>query len=755
MNLSGAAHDKAARPGYYARMVRESMGKGDTTSEEIERDLHRSLPEHKAFQRPKSSDAFSAQSAAGGGVGIQALRRVLTAYAHRNPSIGYCQAMNIVASVLLIYCNEEDAFWLLVAICERLLPDYYNTKVVGALVDQGVLEDLIRENLPSLQNMLENLGTTRTISPSWFLTVYLNVLSSYKIAVNVMDLFICDGARVLFQLALIVLYKQKSLLKTCNDEGEAMMGLNDFFDGVVHADEELPQGSDETSVNGRIRINDLLKEASEKYSHIGRVDIEKRRFHHRLQVVQKIEDTQRSNVVRSVSDVIRHGLDPDEVNAIYAFVKNAQLQRLQGPKSLTDLDSGDKDPSTPYYDLYKIDFPSFNRLHTALSLWGEGGNPDTLPTEGASAAETPSGSSFNGSNYQVPISLVLAERAFRLMDANQDGLLNFREVVQLCDVLAKGDHSSKMRLLYCLHLPGMVLPGELDSDDNNGGSADEQAEDAQGFFTQSQQAMKDLESELKVDTPSATPTQASTRCKRNKNKKDDQISFKSLAGRLFDVDTSQPMHLTEASGDSQPPPPKKLPRLPRKNFIHLWRTLQDFCELGNFCPSASVNSLGGGESESGAASADLICNYDAKDALYQSVTMVGTLLLQIGEVGQRLKNSRSRSVDKKDEELLEVENNEHKGLPVSSKSMHQISRLQNTEEESQRQDCGLSEEDWSLTFEQFMASILNENALVRAFETKIDVVQKLLDHERPAGTVGSFSTSSNAAATSKTSEFYV
>ena len=80
--FSGAVHERDTNPFLYQNLCSETSGDDfEVTMDEIERDLHRSLPEHVAFQSE---------------IGINALRRVLKSYAVRNPKIGYCQAMNII-----------------------------------------------------------------------------------------------------------------------------------------------------------------------------------------------------------------------------------------------------------------------------------------------------------------------------------------------------------------------------------------------------------------------------------------------------------------------------------------------------------------------------------------------------------------------------------------------------------------------------------------------------------------------------------
>jgi hypothetical protein len=69
-------------PGRYEQILEENKGRTSTSTEDIEKDLHRSLPEYAAYQ---SED------------GIGALRNVLQAYSFNNPETGYCQVSRLVS----------------------------------------------------------------------------------------------------------------------------------------------------------------------------------------------------------------------------------------------------------------------------------------------------------------------------------------------------------------------------------------------------------------------------------------------------------------------------------------------------------------------------------------------------------------------------------------------------------------------------------------------------------------------------------
>uniref|UniRef100_A0A1A7XAR1 TBC1 domain family member 8B n=2 Tax=Iconisemion striatum TaxID=60296 RepID=A0A1A7XAR1_9TELE len=434
MTFSDASSELESHQGYYAGLVQKSMGQSNLATEEIERDLHRSLPDHPAFQNP---------------TGIAALRRVLTAYAHRNPKIGYCQSMNILASVLLLYAKEEEAFWLLVAVCERMLPDYFNRRVIGAQVDQSVFEELIRERLPELAEQVPDLSTLSSVSLSWFLTLFLSVLPFHS-AVCVVDCFFFQGIKSIFQLGLAVLEANAAQLSACTDDGQALMILTSFLDRV--GSEETPgaassppaeeNSSSDTDVPavGHINITVLINESLEKFRDLTVRQIERLRCLHRIQVLQAHEDTIKENALRLVTPDV--SISPENLCDIYDLFKTEHFISLYWGDSSSA--AAAEAAAWQYSDSgrsfverqYRLDRPQFKSLYGLLAPWPAVSNQHTD---------------------------TLANRTFTLLDQDHDNLVTFKEFTSWLDTLFCEELNEKIRLLYCLHIPPALTEHEEDS----------------------------------------------------------------------------------------------------------------------------------------------------------------------------------------------------------------------------------------------------------------------------------------------------
>jgi hypothetical protein len=181
-----------------------------------------------------------------------------------------------------------------------------------------------------------------------------------------------------------------------------MMRLSSYFGQILLEPDDSTHNSPADATTATVAIARLLSDAYESYPHITRQNIEKKRLHHRLQVVQNLEDTAQKNVLRSVHK-FSSSLTPEELKALFLVVKNDQLERNNTQNYHIPDPNERLDPTLPYYELYKADYGTFRKLFLAISPWGQG----------------------------EEMGLVLSERLFRLMDANHDSLINFKEIVQV------------------------------------------------------------------------------------------------------------------------------------------------------------------------------------------------------------------------------------------------------------------------------------------------------------------------------------
>lgn len=267
-------------PGYYDDLVTGAGGSDPDPSvvAQIDMDIHRTLTDNVFFRK---------------GPGVAKLRDVLLAYSRRNPEVGYCQGMNLIAaSLLLIMPTAEDAFWILTSMVEIILPQhYYDHGLLASRADQVVLRHYISQVLPKLSAHLDDLGIElEALTFQWFLSVFTDCLSAEALY-RVWDVVLClnatstvntsngngtaptpnqasstgqendpnttaakhiasgsgGGSTFLFQVALALLkLNEQQLLTTCSTPAALYTYINHnmtnhaiSIDGLIHASEAL------------------------------------------------------------------------------------------------------------------------------------------------------------------------------------------------------------------------------------------------------------------------------------------------------------------------------------------------------------------------------------------------------------------------------------------------------------------------------------------------------------------------------------
>jgi hypothetical protein len=229
----------AKHPGLYKELIdRVNRGGVSATDEElIERDLNRTFPDNIKFKPDPPADAIMEDGQLPPPEPetptLQSLRRVLQAFSVYNPKIGYCQSLNFLAGLLLLFMNEEKSFWMLNIITRVYLPGTHEVNLEGANVDLGVLMMSIKDSMPAIWAKIggELDGTAgdgkvsmrlppiTLCTTAWFMSCFIGTLP-IETTLRVWDSFFYEGSKTLFRIALAIFKVGESEIRAVSDPME-------------------------------------------------------------------------------------------------------------------------------------------------------------------------------------------------------------------------------------------------------------------------------------------------------------------------------------------------------------------------------------------------------------------------------------------------------------------------------------------------------------------------------------------------------
>lgn len=262
----------AANPGLYDQLVKqlEEGALPDNYRDMIERDLNRTFPDNIHF-KPEPPSTYSIDHIAPPETDmIKSLRRILQAFAVHNPKVGYCQSLNFLAGLLLLFMRlsfragnfEERAFALLCILTDKYLPGTHGIVLEGCNVDIGVLMTLLQETMPAiwakfdnnnrdsllrsgrrdtrasvtLHTGTEDLPTVSLATTAWFMSCFVGTLPIESVC-RVWDCLWYEGSKTIFRVALAMFKLGEKQIRKTSDPAEVFQIIQTLPRGLLDANE--------------------------------------------------------------------------------------------------------------------------------------------------------------------------------------------------------------------------------------------------------------------------------------------------------------------------------------------------------------------------------------------------------------------------------------------------------------------------------------------------------------------------------------
>lgn len=217
-------------PDLYSTLVSCSEAAlSESDKEMIERDLHRTFPDNIHFKPDGQLEQTPLRPSAETPL-LSSLRRVLRAFAVYCPRIGYCQSLNFITGLLLLFLPEEKTFWMLRIITTEYLPGTHDMSLEGANVDLWVLMSALKDTMPGLWGKIGNgddvvgrhdvrLPPISLCTTSWFMSLFIGTLPIESV-LRVWDVLFYEGSRTIFRTALAIFKLGEDRIKTMSDPME-------------------------------------------------------------------------------------------------------------------------------------------------------------------------------------------------------------------------------------------------------------------------------------------------------------------------------------------------------------------------------------------------------------------------------------------------------------------------------------------------------------------------------------------------------